>query len=112
MNDIMRRHYPARLIVNGRVISEIVIDPHYEVKHLGSINDEIILDLIRIHLDGGIFPVDEVGKDGHEYFTTEPLYHQGKPFRLVWLLPADGDQLGVVNCFRRSYGKGKVRLPE
>ena len=99
-----------RLVVNSRVINEIVIDPHYEAKHSKSVNDEIILHLIRTHLDGGIFPVDGVGTQGHEYFTTEPLFYEGKPYRLVWLLPPEGDSLGVVNCFRRSSGKNKSNL--
>ena len=107
----MRRHYPARLVVNGRIINEIVIDSHYEVKYSSSINDEIILTLVSTFLDGGTFPVDGRGVEGHEYFTTEPLFYEGKPYRLIWLLPPEGDSLGVVNCFRRSYGK-KRHIPK
>ena len=96
--------------MNSRLINEIVIDPHYEIKHSKSVNDEIILHLIRTHLDGGTFPVDGVGDQGHKYYTTEPLFFEGKPYRLVWLLPPEGDSLGVVNCFRRSSGKNKGNL--
>lgn len=101
-----------RLVVNSRVINEIVIDPHYEAKHSKVVNDEIILHVIRTHLDGGTFPVDDVGEQGHMYFTTEPVYYEGKPYRLVWLLPPEGDSMGVVNCFRRSDGKNKSNLPK
>jgi hypothetical protein len=38
-----RRSYPIELTVNGRKIIEIEIDPHYEVSHADSINDDLIL---------------------------------------------------------------------
>lgn len=107
----MRRHYSIRLTVNGRLIEEIVIDPHYEEKHSKAINDELILHLVSSHLDDGVFQPIAVGAEGHEYFSSEPLYCKGKPYRLVWLLPPIDGSLGVVNCFRRSYGKGKNHFP-
>ena len=108
----MRRRYPLLLVVNSRVINEIIIDSHYEIRHSKSVNDEMILELVRTYLDGGTFPEEQRGPQGHEYFAIEPLYYHGKPYRLVWLLPPGGDSLGVVNCYRRSYGKGKKRIPE
>lgn len=37
-----RRRYTMRLVVNGRQINEVIIDPHYESKH-PDINDALIL---------------------------------------------------------------------
>jgi len=36
-----RRSYKMRLLVNGRPIEEVVIDPHYEIKH-PDIDDALI----------------------------------------------------------------------
>jgi hypothetical protein len=36
-----RRSYKMRLLVNGRPIEEVVIDPHYKIKH-PDIDDELI----------------------------------------------------------------------
>jgi hypothetical protein len=101
-----RRIFPLRIKINRRWIDTVVIDPHYEEKHSSSISDEIILELV-MKLDGGVFEAGAIGKNGHEYYTTEPLYYLSKPYRLVWLLPPEGSYLGIINCFRRSYGKRK-----
>jgi hypothetical protein len=41
-----RRVQAAKLVVNGRPITEVIIDPHYEAKH-PDIDDALILQLVR-----------------------------------------------------------------
>ena len=94
-----RRSYPISLVVNDRKINEVVIDSHYEQKHSDSINDEIILELVR-KLDGKIFDPDDTD-DEYEYFKTEPIELGGKNYRLIWLLKNECMFIGVVNAFRR-----------
>ena len=52
-----RRSYAVSLVVNGRPINEVVIDPHYEIKH-PDINNALILELVR-SLDGREFQAEE-----------------------------------------------------
>ena len=52
-----RRTYNMVVMVNGRLINEIVIDTHYEKKH-SDIDDALILELVR-KLDGREFAVSE-----------------------------------------------------
>jgi hypothetical protein len=42
-----RREYNISITVNEVLISKVIIDPHYEEKHAESINDEIILELVK-----------------------------------------------------------------
>jgi len=102
----MRRLYPVRLEINGRRINLAVIDPHYEVKHSSTVNDDVILSLL-LALNSGEFEPEDVDEDGFEYYSTEPHYFDGKPYKLIWLLPRNEDYIGVINCYRRPYGKEK-----
>ena len=102
----MRRTYAARFNVNGRSIDTVVIDSHYEEKHGESLSDEIVLALVN-SLDGEIYVADRTDHKGFQYFATEPHFYEGKPYRLVWLLPEEGHYIGVINCYRRSHGKRK-----
>lgn len=86
----------------------MLIDPHYEAKHSRSVSDGLILDLINHSLDGCEFEYVSRTPDGHEYFTVEPIYFDGKPYRLVWVLFPMSASLGVINCFRRPHGKKYV----
>ena len=94
-----RRRYSVQLIVNDRPIREVIIDPHYREKHAESVNDEIILALVQ-KLDGRIFEPDDADED-FEYFKTEPIEHEGRNYRLIWLLRRDALYIGVINAFRR-----------
>lgn len=96
---IKRRSYPIEITVNGRRIHELVIDPHYELKHSSSINDDLILELVKL-LDGKFYK-PEVIKDGFQYFMADPLKYRGLNYRLVWLLEDEKLYVGVVNAFRR-----------
>jgi hypothetical protein len=93
-----RRRYAVSLVVNGCPINEVVIDPHYEIKH-PDINDALILELVR-GLDGKEFqPEDREGD--WEFFILDRIEHQGKRYRLVWCMRDASMSLGVINCFRR-----------
>ncbi len=93
-----RRAYRLSLTVNGRRISEVVIDPHYENKH-ADISDDLILELVQT-LDGKEFQRDE--RDGEwEFFMLDRMEYQGKQYRLIWRLRDRSRFLGVINCFRR-----------
>ena len=95
----MRRHYPGKLFINGRRVQEVVIDPHYEIRNSEAMNDSLILDLVR-KLSGLTFLPEASDADGFEYFKTEPLWHEGKAYRLVWLTHPDESYVGVRNAFR------------
>ena len=96
----MRREFAVLMTVNHRQIFKVIIDPHYQLKHAASVDDEMILELVKC-LDGKTFiPDHESG--GFQYFKADPLYLRESKFRLVWLLEKKGSYLGVVNAFRRS----------
>ena len=93
-----RRSYAVSLVINGRPINEVVIDPHYEIKH-PDINDALILELVR-SLDGREFQAEE--HEGEwEFFVLDRIEHQGRRYRLVWCMRDASPSLGVINCFRR-----------
>jgi hypothetical protein len=93
-----RPEYPVHLLVNGRVLKRVVIDPHYRERHAESISDELILKLVQ-DLDGKNFPI-ELSQGEFEYFTVEPVIYEEKPYRLVLLLCMTDEFLGVINAFR------------
>ena len=100
----MRREYPLKLTLNGRSIRRVLIDSHYEVRHAGSITDSLILKLVSL-LDGEEREVEAVTAIGYEVFRVDPIYCDGKTYRLVITLPPDRDRggsdyLGVINAFR------------
>ncbi len=55
MGFMNRREYDIGITVNGRQVTKVIIDPHYELKHADSVSDQIILDLVKL-LDGGCSP--------------------------------------------------------
>ena len=93
-----RPEYPLTITINGRNLNRVVIDQHYRLKHGQSMNDEIILDLVKT-LDGKKFPPEKIQGE-YEYFTAEPVYRHEKPYRVVLVLCLTDDYLGVVNAFR------------
>jgi len=94
-----RRSYSVELKINGRTITEVVIDSHYELKHADSMDDDIILDLVKL-LDGKFYE-PEIVKGPFQYFAADRLELQGTTYRLVWLLENEKLYVGVVNAFRR-----------
>ena len=93
-----RPEYPLKITINGRDLNRVVIDQHYRLKHGDSMNDEIILDLVKT-LDGKKFPPEKIQGE-NEYFTVEPVFRLKKPYRVVLVLCVSDDYLGVVNAFR------------
>jgi len=76
-----RREYDIQITVNGRKIRKVIIDPHYETKHSGSLDDQIILRLVN-QLDGqGFEPDDEDAP--YWYFVTDGIVMNGKKYRLI-----------------------------
>ncbi len=93
-----RRSYTVSMVVNGRNINEVVIDPHYESRH-SDIDDVLILELVR-YLDGREFVAED--REGEwEYFMLDRIEHGGKFYRLVWCMGDHSLFIGVINCFRR-----------
>jgi len=86
------------LVVNGRPIHEVIIDPHHEIKH-PDVNDALIPELVR-GLDGKEFQPEERAGEW-EFFMLDRIEHQGKRYRLVWCMRDGAPFLGVINCFRR-----------
>lgn len=97
MNE--RRDYRISITVNLRSIGRVIIDPHYELKHSDSVDDEVILSLVQM-LDGKTFE-PEAESDGFKYFKTDPLELNGVNYRLIWLLEENEIYIGIVNAFRR-----------
>ncbi len=95
-----RREYQISLTVNNRSIRTVVIDPHFELKHSASIDDQIILGLVK-QLDGRLFEPD-VTTGSFAYFVTDRILLAGKAYKLVWLLEDDALYIGVINAFRRK----------
>ncbi len=94
-----RREYDIQIIVNGHKVCKVVIDPHYEVKHSATVNDQVILRLVS-QLDGRYFEPDDA-EPPYLYFVTDGIVLDGKRYKLVWLLEDDKLYIGVVNAHRR-----------
>ena len=84
---IDRPEYLLEITINGRALSRVIIDQHYKSKHSESINDELILELVKT-LDGEEFP-PEATKSDFEFFTVDPVVWKDEPYRL---------SLNVVCC--------------
>ena len=93
-----RNEYSIRLFFNGVEIHRVLIDQHYRENHAESMNDELILELVK-NLDGGNYPVEDED-DGFQYFMVEPVVFETKPYRVILVMCVHDDFLGVVNAFR------------
>lgn len=93
-----RREYDLHIVFNGVEIKKVIIDPHYEGKHAGSINDELVLELVRA-LDRKLIDPDKITGD-FSYFKQEIEFNR-KFYRLIWLLEKNKIYIGVVNAYRR-----------
>ena len=97
MNE--RRDYKISISVNSRAVTRVVIDPHYELKHGDSVDDDIVLSLVQM-LYGKTF-TPEAEKDGFHYFKTDPLILDEVSYRLIRLLEKNEIYIGVINAFQR-----------
>ena len=89
-----------------------MIDSHYEVRHRASIDDDLILELVKL-LDGEERVAEAVASGGFEIFRVDPVFYNGKTYRLVLTVPpkslGDSDYLGVINAFRVHERKRRQR---
>lgn len=99
MQSMSRREYKAALVINNVVIDKVIIDSHYEEKHAESINDEIILELVKT-LNGKLFEPEDI-KTPYSYFVTDKIKYSGKLYKLIWLLEENEIYIGVINAYRR-----------
>jgi hypothetical protein len=83
--------------VNGIKIVQVVIDPHYEERHLDSMNDQLILEMV-MELDGRR-EVPDAKTGRYSYFATL-VEKRRKQYRLIWLLEDHAIYIGVVNAYR------------
>lgn len=94
-----RRKYTISPIkVNRLLISKVIIDPHFEVKHDDHMDDDLILELVK-KLNGRIEVPEAKDEDGFSYFATL-MEHNDKQYRLVWLLEDNSIYIGVINAYR------------
>ena len=95
-----RREYSVSIKVNGKRVTKVIIDPHYELKHSKSINDDIIVGLVKL-LNNGTFPIQDSDEE-FEYFVTDNLDYKGRRYKLVWLLENNRLYIGIINAHRRK----------
>ena len=89
-----------KLVVNGRTLDRVEIDDHYKLKHSNSVNDALILELVKT-LNGRTYLFEKVTNSGWEIYTLDPMHLEGRAYRLVWCLHPEESILGVINTFRR-----------
>jgi hypothetical protein len=95
-----RREYPISISINGQPINKIIIDTHFEEKHQDSINDSIIIELVKIISGENYEP--ETSSEGFHYFVNDRIQFQNKFYKLIWLLEDYQIYIGVVNAYRRD----------
>lgn len=100
----MRREHLLKITLNGRAFNAVLIDSHYEIKHSKTINDSIILKLVK-SLEGVEHRPESRLPSGFEIYVTEPIFLDDKAYRMIWTLHPNEDYIGVVNAFRRSHAK-------
>lgn len=97
LGDRVRVRYDTSIHFRGIDINEVIIDQHYNQKHF-DISDWIILELIKELHDEHPFIESEV--EAFTYFVAEPIYHNNKPYRLIFLIEKGAQYIGVINAFR------------
>lgn len=95
----MYRQHSVSLTMGGHHLDEVWIDPHYEEKHKDSINDELILAIVK-DLNGWLIVLSAV-VGGYSFYEADGAY-DGKMYRLILVVPFDNRYLGVRNAYRRS----------
>ena len=54
---------------------------------------------------GETYEFEKQTSSGWEIYGIDPLYFDGKTYRLIWCLHVDESSIGVINAFRRNRGK-------
>jgi hypothetical protein len=77
-----RRVYSLEITLNlnGRILTKLIIDPHFELKHGNYIDDELIYNLVLLLKNKRFVPKDRRGS--WEYFDAE-IFYQDSFYRLV-----------------------------
>lgn len=95
----MYRRYDIRVWLNGIYFTELLIDPHYEEKHMSSINDELIIKLVeKINFRSVESNIKK--STGYTFYELDVIYSE-KLYRLILTMPYDHSFLGVRNAYRR-----------
>lgn len=93
-----RREYSVEMSLNGRSFKRVIIDQHYQLKHSDSMNDEIIIGLVKTL--GGEELIPESRQGDFEFFKVEPVIWKSKSYRVILTLCVSDDFIGVINAFR------------
>ncbi len=101
----MQREYDLKLIINGKTFNRVLIDDHYEIKHSKVVNDALILEMVKT-LNGRTYEHEKIVPSGWEIYVVDPLYLEGKSYRLIWCSHPGEDCIGVINAFRRRLKYG------
>jgi hypothetical protein len=78
---VNRREYAISITINDRLITKLIIDPHFEVKHADSINDDTIIALVKT-LDGEEAEPEDKNPP-FTYFTKDKIELDGRLYKLV-----------------------------
>ncbi len=96
-----RNDYVLSLTINHRTIRRVIIDQHHRENHSESVDDPLILELVK-ELDQRVLDV-EAERGDYQYFKVDPVFPSDsadRPFRLILVLCIHDDYLGVINAFR------------
>jgi hypothetical protein len=88
------------ILVNGRIISKVIIDDHYK-KHT-DISSDLILQLVS--LLNGVEQVAEDTNGPYQYFSNLIKMNENQ-YKLVWLLEDSELYIGVITTYRDSRRK-------
>ncbi|MES2769974.1 MAG: hypothetical protein V4596_12585 [Bdellovibrionota bacterium] len=97
----MFRIYDIDIIFNETQFNEAWIDPHYEEKHKGSINDKLILMLLNCIHETLHLPQKE-GNNGFKYYELD-IEQDYKLYRLILVIPPNKSYIGIRNAYRKKY---------
>ncbi len=92
--------YLIQVEFNGVLYTELMIDPHYELKHKESISDGIIIALV-LTLHKSFVDKQAISSSGYMFYEVD-VELKNKLYRLVLTNPPDHSFLGVRNAYRRS----------
>jgi hypothetical protein len=95
----MFRKYNIVILFRGIIFQEVWIDPHYEMKHTNSINDDLILNLLHFVHQNTLLPLGP--SETFEYYEQDIEFH-GRYYRLILVIPPDKSYIGVRNAYRRA----------
>lgn len=93
----------APIPINGIMIKEIYLNPHWEKHEEEGITKELIIALVKLL---GLLGEKELGMgkryDEWAYYDYEPIFYQNKAYCLVWCLEDGKSYIEIVDCYRKS----------